>query len=46
MNFFHCNTPYFEGGCGFSCHRHVLELAGYKLVNQNGGKMFNTYYFA
>ena len=25
---------------------HVLELAGYKLVNQNGGKMFNTYYFA
>ena len=46
VNFFHCNAPYFEGGCGFSCHRHVLELAGYKLVNQNGGKMFNTYYFA
>lgn len=46
VNFFHCNAPYFEGGCGFSCHRHVLELAGYRLVNQNGGKMFNTYYFA
>lgn len=46
VNFFHCHAPYFEGGCGFSCHRHVLELAGYKLVNQNGGKMFNTYYFA
>ena len=46
VNFFHCHAPYFEGGCGFSSHRHVLELAGYKLVNQNGGKMFNTYYFA
>lgn len=46
VNFFHCHAPYFEGGSGFSCHRHVLELAGYKLVNQNGGKMFNTYYFA
>jgi hypothetical protein len=46
VNFFYCHAPYFEGGCGFSCHRHVLELAGYKLVNQNGGKMFNTYYFA
>lgn len=46
VNFFHGHAPYFEGGCGFSCHRHVLELAGYKLVNQNGGKMFNTYYFA
>lgn len=45
VNFFHCHAPYFEGGCGFSCHRHVLELAGYKLVNQNGGKMFSTYYF-
>lgn len=46
VNFFHCNAPYFEGGCGFSSHRHVLELAGYRLVYQSGGKMFNTYYFA
>lgn len=46
VNFFHCHAPYFEGGCGLSCHRQILELAGYKLVNQNGGKMFNTYYFA
>ena len=45
VNFFYTHAPYFEGGCGFSSHRHVLELAGYELKNSNSGKMFNTYYF-
>lgn len=46
VDFFWCSGPRFSSGCGFSSHRSALELAGYKLVNQNGGKMFNTYYFA
>lgn len=45
VHFFNCSTSFYEGGCGFSCHRHILELAGFKLIHQCGGKMFNTYYF-
>ena len=46
VDFYWCSGPRFSSGCGFSSHRSALELAGYELKNQNGGKMFNTYYFA
>ena len=45
VHFFNCSTSFFEGGCGFSCHRHVFELAGFKLEHQSSGKMFDSYYF-
>ena len=38
--------PYFEGGVGFGCHEHIINLAGLKTINRVSGNTYSNYFFA
>ena len=41
----HGVLPYFDGGVGFNCHRHILEKLGFTQISETNGKHFNVYVF-
>ena len=41
------SRPHFEGGCGFTCHRHILEKMGLKCeMYDESSKIHDFYFFA